>query len=210
MSVRICGTCTPNGVATIATTPAPVRRPVPEESANPAAAAPRGRDHLRITIDRPASSDGGGETGWGVGGCVAQYRGRTRLCMAVDGVVVWRGIANSSTKRGISHPVSAQAFTCGVTSSGFEPSCMVAVCNSGGRHQRRSDQTRLASKPGCGFQAPHGPTCGHGASGAEIPRRTGSEARLSGPNSCGHRRFATGYSLLPVTVQQRCPVLVSN
>ena len=65
------------GQANEPTSPSPIR----QESANAAAAAPRG---LRITIDRPAFSEGGGETGWslivGFGGRFAQNRGRTGLC----------------------------------------------------------------------------------------------------------------------------------
>ena len=71
--------------------------------------APRRRG-LRITDDRPLG--GRRRDGWffgrGFGGWFAQYRGRRRL---------WSG--EEPPTGGLRHPISAQAFTCLLMSSGF-------------------------------------------------------------------------------------------
>ncbi len=91
------------------------RHPIPEESANPAAAAPRGlrpADHDR----QSASSQVGGGTGCSSavgGGRFAQNRGRTGSWSGEESPIL-------PQKRGIRRPISAQAFTCMLMSSGFE------------------------------------------------------------------------------------------
>ncbi len=86
--------------------------PIPDQSANPAAdLAPR-PSPLAACGSRSTVHFLGGwwRDGWssaGVGGWLAQYRRRTGLWGAVNGAVVWRGIANSTTHRGHSHPLSA-------------------------------------------------------------------------------------------------------
>ena len=86
--------------------------------------------------DRPSRSLGGRRRdglvfGRRVGGRSAQYRGRTRLCGAVGGVVVGRRtplVATRTTKKVIPVvPISAQAFMCMPMRSGTRQQSLPAV-----------------------------------------------------------------------------------
>ena len=99
--------------------------PRPRRIREPGRSRPRGRG-LRITIEPPASSEVGGETGWslivGVGGRFSQYRGRAGLCVRWMGL--WPGEESTTPPQNgdLSHPISAQAFMCRLLRSRFEPS----------------------------------------------------------------------------------------
>ncbi len=84
-----------------------------EESANPAAAAPR-RRHLRITIERPLRRRAAARRVVlrGPSNRFSQYRGRTGLWSVVE-------LPPPPQRGGLSHRITAQAFTCRLMSSGF-------------------------------------------------------------------------------------------
>ena len=93
----------------------------------------------------------------------------------------WRGIANSATQRGgLSHPISAQAFTCRLMSSGFSraelPSSTGYVRGSA-RHATCLRFTSLTGGIG-------GPTPSEWGS---QPQRRGENGRATGPIETGLR-----------------------
>ena len=117
------------GQANEPTSPSPPTRVRPQST--PSAKNPRTRRQTSPSPPRPADHDrpsrslaGRRRDGWffgrGFGGRSAQYLVRTRLCVRWTGLWSVEELPNPPQKGGFGHPISAQAFTCMLMSSGFE------------------------------------------------------------------------------------------